>query len=122
MISAQTLCVCREGNRYALFRFMLYSDGTAQGGVPSSNKNPGIAAGVLHSLECLELPDQKSMPPMPPPGGMAGPAEAFFGTSATIASVVISSAATEAAFWIAVRTTLVGSMMPFLTRSTYSPV
>src|ERR1700753_3531938 len=63
------------------------------------------------------------MPPIPPPGGMPPPAgEAFFGSSATMASVVISSAATEAAFWIAARTTLVGSMMPFLTRSPYSPV
>src|SRR3989440_11940287 len=54
--------------------------------------------------------DQKSMPPMPPPGGIPAPAPAFFfGTSATMASVVISSAATEAAFWIATRTTLVGS-------------
>ena len=51
------------------------------------------------------------MPPMPPPGGIAGPPWFFFGSSATIASVVISSAATEAAFWIAVRTTLVGSTL-----------
>jgi hypothetical protein len=46
----------------------------------------------------------------------------FFGTSATMASVVIRSAATEAAFWIATRTTLVGSMMPLVTRLPYSPV
>src|SRR6202021_3768684 len=66
---------------------------------------------------------QKSMPPMPPPpGGMPAPAAFFFGSSATMASVVISSAATEAAFWIAARTTLVGSMMPFEIRLTYSPV
>ena len=66
--------------------------------------------------------DQKSMPPMPPPGGMPPPAPAFFfGTSATMASVVISSAATEAAFWIATRTTLVGSMMHLEIRLTYSP-
>jgi hypothetical protein len=36
-------------------------------------------------------------------GGVAGPAAGFFGSSATIASVVIRSAATEATFWIAVR-------------------
>jgi hypothetical protein len=41
-----------------------------------------------------------------------GPAAGFFGNSATVASVVMRSAATEAAFWIATRTTLVGSMMP----------
>src|ERR1700675_2745401 len=53
------------------------------------------------------------MPPMPPPGGMPPPPPAFFfGSSATMASVVISSAATEAAFWIATRTTLVGSILP----------
>ena len=62
------------------------------------------------------------MPPMPPPGGMPAPAPwFFFGTSATMASVVIKRAATEAAFWIAARTTLVGSMMPFEIRLTYSP-
>jgi flagellar biosynthetic protein FlhB len=42
------------------------------------------------------------------------------GRSATIASVVISSDATEAASCSAVRTTLVGSMMPAPTRSLYS--
>ena len=58
------------------------------------------------------------MPPIPPipppPGGMPAPPWFFFGTSATMASVVIRRAATEAAFWIATRTTLVGSMMPFV--------
>ena len=49
------------------------------------------------------------MPPIPPPPGGMSPAPAFFfGTSATMASVVIGSAATEAAFWIATRTALVG--------------
>ena len=63
------------------------------------------------------------MPPMPPPGGMPPPPAPafFFGSSATMASVVIRRAATEAAFWIAARTTLVGSMMPFEIRLTYSP-
>ena len=46
---------------------------------------------------------------MPPPGGMAGIGVSFFGFSATIASVVISSPAIEAAPCRAVRTTLVGS-------------
>src|SRR5947208_17169841 len=63
------------------------------------------------------------IPPMPPPpGGMPALPWFFFGTSATMASVVINSAATEAAFWIATRTTLVGSMMPLEIRLTYSPV
>jgi hypothetical protein len=48
--------------------------------------------------------DQKSMPPMPPPGMPPGaPPAFFFGSSAIIASVVIRSEATEAAFWIAAR-------------------
>jgi hypothetical protein len=47
------------------------------------------------------------------PGRRPG-AAAFAGRSATIASVVISSEATEAASCRAVRTTLVGSMMPAL--------
>ena len=42
--------------------------------------------------------------------------------AAIIASVVISRLATEAASCNAVRTTLVGSMMPAATRSLYSPV
>ena len=46
----------------------------------------------------------------PPPGGIGGPF--FSGFSATIASVVTSRPATEAASCSAVRTTFVGSMMP----------
>ena len=48
------------------------------------------------------------MPPMPPPG--AG--DSSLGASATIASVVSISEATDAAFCSAVRVTLVGSRMP----------
>jgi hypothetical protein len=48
---------------------------------------------------------------MPPPGGMAGGALGS-GFSATIASVVISRPATDAASCSACRTTLVGSMIP----------
>ena len=58
---------------------------------------------------------------MPPPGGMPGIGVSFLGFSATIASVVINSPAIEAASCSAVRTTLVGSMMPLETRSPYSP-
>jgi drug/metabolite transporter (DMT)-like permease len=64
--------------------------------------------------------DQKSIPPMPPPGGPPAGAPFGSGRSATIASVVISKEATEAASCSAVRTTLVGSMMPATTRSLYS--
>jgi len=60
---------------------------------------------------------QKSMSPIPPPpGGMAG--VFFSGRSATMASVVMRRPATEAPFCSAQRSTLVGSMMPFLTMST----
>src|SRR6202023_3836854 len=52
------------------------------------------------------------MPPMPPPG-MAG--ASFFGCSAIVASVVTIIPAMDAASWRAVRTTLVGSMMPSVT-------
>ena len=61
---------------------------------------------------------QKSMPPPGPPG-MAR--LCFFGSSATMASVVMSRPATEAAPCSAARTALVGSMMPFEMRLPYSP-
>ena len=48
---------------------------------------------------------------------MPPPAPSFFGTSATIASVVMSRPAIDAAFCSAARTTLVGSMMPFFIMS-----
>ncbi len=51
---------------------------------------------------------QKSMPP----DGIGGTGASFFGFSATIASVVISSPAIEAASCSAVRTTLTGSITP----------
>ena len=59
------------------------------------------------------------MPPIPPPPacGMAG---FSFGSSATMASVVTSRPATEAASCSAARTTLAGSMMPASIMSTYS--
>jgi hypothetical protein len=44
------------------------------------------------------------------------------GFSAIIASVVTNRPATEAAFYLDSRTTLVGSMMPAFTMSTYSPL
>ena len=51
----------------------------------------------------------------------AGPAPAFSGTSATIASVVRMFLPIDAAFCSAERVTIVGSMMPLLTRSSTSP-
>jgi hypothetical protein len=57
-------------------------------------------------------PAQNSMSPP----GIAAPGF-FSGFSATIASVVISSPATDAASCSAVRTTFVGSMIPAFTKS-----
>lgn len=54
---------------------------------------------------------QKSIPPPP---GIAGTGASFFGFSATIASVVTSRPATDAASCSAVRTTLAGSITPWL--------
>lgn len=45
----------------------------------------------------------------------------FLGNSATMASVVMRNPATDAAPCKAARTSLVGSMMPFVTRFPYSP-
>ena len=61
-------------------------------------------------------------PPMPPmAAAAAAPPSTFSGLSATSASVVSSSAATDAAFCSAERVTLAGSMTPALTRSSKSP-
>ena len=64
------------------------------------------------------IPPIPPIPPMPPPiSGMAG--ASFLGASTMAASVVRISEATEAASISAVRTTLTGSMIPFLTISPY---
>ena len=55
------------------------------------------------------------MPPMPPPG-IDGAEPFSSGFSAIIASVVSRRPATDEALSSAVRTTLVGSMMPALIR------
>ena len=60
------------------------------------------------------------MPPMPPISGIAG-ADFSSGLSVIIASVVVSSAATETASINAVLTTLVGSTIPAFTRSQNLP-
>src|SRR6266550_2021830 len=61
------------------------------------------------------------IPPMPPPPGIEGIFSfSFFST--TTHSVVRSSPAMDAAFCSAVRVTLVGSMTPAATRSSYSSV
>ncbi|MEY9110989.1 hypothetical protein ABH999_007185 [Bradyrhizobium yuanmingense] len=65
--------------------------------LPKKTKTPASLPGFRIRIVPERL-DQKSMPPMPPPGGIAGPAPPFLGSSATMASVVIRSAATEAAF------------------------
>src|SRR5581483_2259551 len=61
---------------------------------------------------------------IPPMSGIPAPAPAgvFSGASATIASVVRMFFAIDAAFCSAERVTIVGSVMPALTRSVTSPV
>src|SRR6266511_3327601 len=59
--------------------------------------------------------------PLPPPPGIAG-IYSFSFFSTTTHSVVRSSPAMDAAFCSAVRVTLVGSMTPAATRSSYSSV
>jgi len=83
--------------------------------------NPRLPASRKPALDraAAELFAQNPMSPMPPmpPGGMAGPADFCSGFSATMASVVIKRPAIEAASCSAMRTTLVGSMMPALNMS-----
>src|SRR5579883_2089093 len=81
----------------------------------------GGPCGPPRLVDVDRRPDQKSMSPMPPPPGGMG-AAFFSGFSAIIASVVMSNPATDDASCSAVRTTLVGSMMPAFTRSLNSPV
>src|SRR5438552_10438102 len=85
---------------------------------PRTRGPPPLHTGAHHMRRSGERP-RYIMPPMPP-GGMDGAAVFSSGFSATIASVVRRSPATDAAFSSAVRTTLVGSMMPALSRSSYS--
>ena len=54
------------------------------------------------------------------PPGIPAPAGCFSGASATTASVVRMFFAIDAAFCSAERVTIVGSMMPFATRSSIS--
>src|SRR5262249_33751931 len=58
---------------------------------------------------------------IPDMSGMPAAAFSFSGASATIASVVRMFFAIDAAFWSAERVTIVGSMIPLLTRSSTSP-
>src|SRR2546425_1270624 len=75
---------------------------------------------VTRSASYMSIPSMPPIPPMP----WAWPPAFFFSStsSATIASVVSKSPATEAAFCSAVRLTLVGSSTPISTRSPNSSV
>src|SRR5262249_55529585 len=92
-------------------------DDDVRRGAPPSNPPPPPPGG-LHLPPPPPL-EAYIMPPIPP-GGMGGVAGFSSGFSAPIASVVRSSPATDAALSSAVRTTLVGSMMPAFSRSSYS--
>jgi len=90
---------------------------------------PTIPGGGVRGTGTGPGPDVRSggrdyiipMPPMSPPPP-AGGSFSFSGISVTKHSVVISRPATEAEFCRAARVTLVGSMMPASSMSTYSPV
>jgi len=61
----------------------------------------------------MSIPPMPPIPPIPPPPpAPPPPLAAFSGLLAMMASVVRRREATEAAFWSAVRTTLVGSITP----------
>lgn len=81
----------------------------------SSIQKPGTQKGAGFGL-CLWVWLHQYMPPMSPPAGMAG---SFSGMSATRLSVVRTMEATEAAFSMALRQTLVGSTMPSSIMSPY---
>jgi hypothetical protein len=66
------------------------------------------------ALTLLDRADQY-IPPMPPPGAASAGFSSFLST--TTHSVVRSKPAIDAAFWSAVRVTLVGSITPAFTKS-----
>ena len=87
------------------------SPATPEGELPGSTK-----IRYTQSLRVCVYQYMPPIPPMPPPPGIGGPAFSSSGFSTTTASVVSSSPAIEAAFWSAMRTTLVGSITPASTR------
>ena len=121
--SKSAICVALAPQQFRRPGRNLCRDGPTVGRV-GLERQPGKLSTTIRpeaSREMIRVADQpqKSIPP--PPRSMVG-ISFFFGSSATMASVVMSRPATEAAFCSAARTTLVGSMMPFLTMSTYSPL
>ena len=88
-----------------------------------SKATTGTSCEVPVVFCCVERVAERAaqyMPPMPgPPAGAAG-LSSFFSTMS--ASVVRSRPAIEAEFWSAVRVTLVGSITPACTRSSYVSV
>src|SRR5881296_3027204 len=90
---------------------------------PADNRLPGYSDAnyVTTARPCTPSRCDQYIPPMPPPPGIGGIFSlSFFST--TTHSVVRSSPAIDAAFCSAVRVTLVGSMTPAATRSSYSSV
>src|SRR6266568_582891 len=89
--------------------------GRGYGGNLGSPRFRSLPGHVTRSASYMSIPSMPPIPPMP----WAWPPAFFFSStsSATIASVVSKSPATEAAFCRAVRLTLVGSSTPISTRS-----
>ena len=96
-----------------LSRLRNVGEGTGEG--------PRVRGGRLYIMP--PMPPMPPIPPMPPPPPPpAGAGASSLGRSTISASVVTSSAATDAAFCSAERTTFVGSMTPASTRSSNSSV
>ena len=84
--------------------------------MPGSLLDQSEPASIPKQLRFAKTSYMPPMPSMPPPPGIWPPAFSSSGFSTTTASVVSSSPAIEAAFWSAMRTTLVGSITPAWTR------
>ena len=90
----------------------------ARGSCAKRDSRPRAGRGASPALAlALALALPQYIPPMPPPGIDGAFSGSFFST--TTASVVSRRLAMDAAFWSAVRVTLVGSITPASTRSSY---
>jgi hypothetical protein len=91
--------------------------------VAASSRSPLLCSGAgLAHAQGTDWPKGAAqyIPPMPPPGVAGAGFSSFFST--TTHSVVRSKPAIDAAFWSAVRVTLVGSITPAFTRSSNASV
>ena len=102
------------------------ADPSDAGGLPAASRRAvdgGLRLPALNGRPradaTLGLEIHSAIPPIPPPPGVAG--AGFSGLLAIMTSVVMTNPATDEAAASAVRTTLVGSMIPAWTMFLYSP-